>query len=173
MQRIKLVPPSLEYKEQILDYKMEFIKNNEFIHGSAGLQNYDTFEEWYEVNCKNSKESTVLDGFVPASTFLAVSIDDHTLVGLIDIRHRLNEYLLHCGGHIGYSIRKTKRRKGYATEMLKLALEECKKLKLQKVLVTCDKDNIASQKTILSCNGILENEVVDDGKVFKRYWIHL
>ena len=105
--------------------------------------------------------------------FLAIREEDNKLVGMINIRHTLNEYLYNYGGHIGYSVRKIERRKGYAKEMLKIALEECIKLGIEKVLITCDVDNIASAKTIKSCGGILENEVPNDGRLNQRYWIQL
>lgn len=94
---------------------------------------------------------------------------------MIDIRHRLNEFLLNFGGNIGYSVRKSERRKGYATEMLKLALKKCIELNIKKVLITCNKDNIGSAKTIISNGGILENEIFDpdDNKMTQRYWITL
>ena len=104
---------------------------------------------------------------------MALSTTDNHLIGMIDIRHRLNDYLLNFGGHIGYSIRKSERRQGYATEMLSLALKECEKLNINKVLVTCDKNNIGSTKTIQKNNGKLENEVSEGDSITQRYWIKL
>ena len=92
---------------------------------------------------------------------------------MIDIRHRLNDYLLNLGGHIGYSIRKSERQKGYATEMLGLALKECIKLGIKKVLITCDKDNIASVKSIVNNGGKMENEISEGDRITQRYWITL
>jgi predicted acetyltransferase len=77
-------------------------------------------------------------------------------------------------GHIGYGIRPSERKKGYATMMLKLALEHCKKVGLEKVLLTCDKSNLASAKTIMKCSGVFENEEKqNDGDFLQRYWIEL
>ena len=77
------------------------------------------------------------------------------------------------GGHIGDGIRPSERRKGYATQMVGLALEECKRIGIKKVLMVCDKDNIGSAKSITKNGGILENEQKEDGKVEQRYWIDL
>ena len=92
---------------------------------------------------------------------------------MIDIRHYLNEFLKQFGGNIGYSVRKNERNKGYAKQMLKLALEKCKDLKMKKVLITCDEDNIASEKVILSANAKLEDIRNVDGENKKRFWIDL
>ena len=92
---------------------------------------------------------------------------------MINIRHYLNEYLTQVGGNIGYSVRKTERNKGYAKQMLKLVLEKCKGLKIKKVLITCDEDNIASEKVILSANAKFEDIRCIDGKNIKRFWIEL
>lgn len=92
---------------------------------------------------------------------------------MIDIRHFLNDYLEQFGGHIGYSVRKSERKKGYAKMMLALALGECKELNIDRVLLTCSKDNIPSMKTILSQNGVLENEVLKGDRITCRYWIDL
>ena len=86
--------------------------------------------------------------------------------------HDFDYYL--TGGHIGDGIRPSERGKGYGTELVRLALIECKKLGIHRVLMTCDKDNIASAKTILRNGGVLENEVVnEEGEIEQRYWIEL
>ena len=95
------------------------------------------------------------------------------MVGVVNIRHDLNEYLLKYGGHIGDGVRPSERRKGYATKMINLALKECNKLKIKRVLLVCDKNNIGSAKSIISNGGILENEVVNADKIIQRYWIDL
>lgn len=169
MNRLKLILPTPEYKEKVLAYKREFIENKDSMDGTAGLGNAETFEEWYNAFYDNLNEKTVRDGLVPATTYMAVSSADGRLIGMIDIRHRLNDYLLNFGGHIGYSIRKSERQQGYATEMLTLALTECAKLNIKKVLITCDKNNIASAKTIINNNGILENEITERNEITQRY----
>ena len=95
------------------------------------------------------------------------------MVGAVNIRHYLNEALLLNGGHIGDGVRPSERRKGIATKMIALALEECRKLGIEKVLMVCDKENIGSAKSIQLNGGILENEVAVDGIVEQRYWISL
>ncbi len=85
-----------------------------------------------------------------------------------EIRHKLNESLLKNGGHIGDGVRPSERRKGYATEMIRLALEECKKIGIDRVLMVCYKDNIGSRKSIINNGGVLENELpAEDGKMTK------
>ena len=108
---------------------------------------------------------------MPDSTYFALDKDRDTIVGAVNIRHRLNERLLLNGGHIGDGIRPSERRKGYATKMIALALEKCRELNIRKVLMVCDKDNIASAKSIIKNGGVLENEIVVDGVTEQRYWI--
>lgn len=173
MNRLKLILPSTEYKTQIMDYKREFIENKEGIHVPSSLRSSKSFEEWYKSIFDNLKEETVGKGLVPAATYIVISTDDYRLIGMISVRYRLNDSLLNYGGHIGYSVRKSDRNKGYATEMLALALKECIKLGIDRVLITCDKDNIASAKTIINNGGILENEVQERNEIVQRYWIEL
>jgi len=173
MSRLKLVLPTPEYKEKLMDYKREFIENEDSMDGTAGLKNAETFEEWYSAVCDNSKEETVRHGLVSSTTYMAITSDDDRLVGMIDIRHRLNDHLFNFGGHIGYSIRKSERQQGYATEMLGLALSECIKLNIKKVLITCDKDNVASAKTMINNGAKLENEIPEGNRITQRYWITL
>lgn len=173
MNRIELILPSENYKEQILDYKKEFELNGDSMDGTANLKNLISYEEWLNAIKDNLKEDTVRDGLVPASTYLAIRESDNKLIGMIDIRHRLNDYLLQFGGHIGYGVRKSERCQGYAKEMLKLALEKCRELNLEKVLITCDKENTASYKTIIANGGILENEVQEEESLTQRYWVSI
>ncbi len=168
--KIKLIRPTAEMKELIMDYKTEFVTNGETVHGSALLGEYETFEEWYSDVVKNSSEETVADGWVPSSTLLGVDENDR-IVGMIDVRHRMNDYLAAYAGHIGYSVRKSERRKGYATQMLAQALKTAKELGIERVLVTCDRDNIASAATIRKAGGMFESEVFEDGQPVHRYWI--
>ena len=173
MDKIILVKPDLSYADEIIKYKEESLAESPVINGSAGLDRFSSIEVWLEELKKRSCEDTVPKGLVPSSTYLGVREKDNYIVGMIDIRHYLNEYLTQVGGHIGYGVRKTERNKGYAKQMLKLALEKCKDLKIKKVLITCDEDNIASEKVILSANAKLEDIRNVDGENKKRFWIDL
>jgi len=173
MEKIILIKPNLSYADEIIKYKEESLKENPLINGSAGLNRFSSIEDWLEELKKRSSEATVPEGLVPSSTYLGVREKDNYIVGMIDIRHYLNEYLTQVGGNIGYSVRKTERNKGYAKQMLKLALEKCKELKIKKVLITCDEDNIASEKVILSTNAKFEDIRCIDGENKKRFWIDL
>ena len=173
MDKIILVKPDLSYADEIIKYKKESLAESPIINGSAGLDRFSSIEIWFEELKKRSCEDTVPKGLVPSSTYLAVREKDNYIVGMIDIRHYLNEYLTQVGGNIGYGVRKTERNKGYAKQMLKLALEKCKELKIKKVLITCDEDNIASEKVILSANAKLEDIRNVDGENKKRFWIDL
>jgi len=112
--------------------------------------------------------------FVPGTKFFLVEEGNPKILGVIDIRHRLNDSLLVRGGHIGYAIAPSERRKGYATEQLRLALEKCREMGIGTVLITCDKENAASAKVIQRNGGVLEDErELSDGRVFQRYWIEV
>lgn len=173
MNRLKLVLPRPEHKDDIMSYKREFVENNDSMDGTGGLRNAETFEEWYSEFCDNLKEETVREGLVPATTYLAISVNSGSLIGMINIRDCLNDNLLKVGGHIGYSVRKSQRQKGYATEMLRLALKECRRLNIKKILITCHKENFPSAKTIINNGGILENEIQEEAGIIQRYWIDL
>ncbi|MFZ1321929.1 MAG: GNAT family N-acetyltransferase [Ignavibacteria bacterium] len=108
--------------------------------------------------------------FVPHSTFWLINSVEKIL-GVVNIRHKLNDKLKLIGGHIGYGIRPSQRRKGYATKILELSLKEVKKLGITKALVTCNKENIASKKTILKNNGMFYKENEVDGVNVLSFWI--
>ncbi len=98
------------------------------------------------------------------------------LLGTLQLRHTLNDYLEYEGGHFGYCIRPTERGKGYAKTLLRLALAEARQLGLARVLVTCTTTNAASAAVIRACGGVLEDERVSrrhPGEIVQRYWIAL
>ena len=172
--RLYLKRPDSSDEARVLAYRDEHFSAGDFvINGGAGLANAGSFDEWLARSQRNGCEETVMPGLVPESTFLAVRIEDERLVGIINIRHRLNEHLLNFGGHIGYGIRPDERGRGYATEMLALALEECRRLGLERVLLTCDRENPASANVMIKNGAVLENEVDEEGVIVQRYWIAL
>lgn len=111
------------------------------------------------------------EGYVPDSTFFCLDTERNRFVGAVNIRHYLNERLLAGGGHIGDGIRPSERRKGLGTKMIALALEECDKLGIKRVLMCCNKDNLASARTIQKNGGVLQDEISVDGEIVQRYWI--
>lgn len=173
MERLKLVLPKAEYESACLTYRKEFEQDNEFMHGTSGLAHAESFDAWLRDVEDGQYENNLLDNRVPATTYLVVTVDTNYLVGMVNIRHRLNDYLKTIGGHIGYSVRKSERQRGYATEMLGLALEKCKTLGIPRVLITCDQDNFASAKTIKNNQGQLSQSFMHEGTMIEHYWIEL
>ncbi|WP_316245036.1 GNAT family N-acetyltransferase [Gracilibacillus massiliensis] len=111
------------------------------------------------------------EGWVPDSTYWLINEQEQVL-GVVNIRHQLTDYLMNIGGHIGYGIRPSQRQKGYATQLLRLSIEEARKLGIKKILVTCDQNNIASWKAILKNNGVEDKDFIEEnGNVVKRFWI--
>lgn len=170
LKNVKLVKPTVDYKEQIINYRESFLKNKEIIHGSSSLDNFSDLNEWFKKLEMIENIDTVPACHVPSSTYLLVT-DDNTLIGMVSIRHSLNENLKIIGGHIGYSIHPKYRMKGYGTIQLRLALEECKKFNITKVLITCDSNNIGSKKIIINNGGkyVDTNQYKDE--IVERYWI--
>ncbi|MGX7112835.1 GNAT family N-acetyltransferase [Gemella cuniculi] len=164
------IEPNISLKSKIQNFKDEFIFNNEVIHGGSRLENYD-IPTWL-VSIENVKmEKTCPEGMVTAHTFLIVN--EEKIVGIINARHKLNDYLLKHGGHIGYSIRKSERNKGYAKKGLNFACQFLfNNFHLDKVLVTCDIENHASKSVIEACGGIFENEFSEENRTSLRYWIY-
>lgn len=165
--------PSMEHKEACMDMLKEWSDSGEKIYPGALRMRGMNYLEWLDYIKFVPKNETNPPNLVPSDTYFLIN-DDDNIIGAISIRHYLNDYLLNYGGHIGYGIRPSKRRKGYAKLMLKLALGKCQDIAIDKVLITCNKDNIASAKTILANGGVLENEIAEEnGNIVQRYWIQV
>lgn len=172
---VRLIKLTKDYAAPLAEMIEEWKADPEYVQGNRSpwaifRNDYHDFEQ-YAAHLENHEPA---NGMVPDSVFFLLDADRDRLVGAVNIRHYLNNDLLRFGGHIGDGIRPSERRKGYATEMIRLALTECRKLGIDRVLMICDKDNIASAKSILKNGGVLENEFIDgDGKTEQRYWIKL
>ena len=173
---LKLIRPSEEYAEQVMSYREEMLSSGDSFDGCAGLEDVDCFLDW--IDFEKRLKAKYQEGYVPSEVYLAIRCSDTQAVGMIDFRHPQTDFLLNFGGNIGYSIRPSERRKGYATEMLSLLLPLCRSFGEHRVLLTCDKDNEVSRKVIIKNHGIFENEVEDSvglgqSGVIQRYWIEL
>ena len=170
-----LIFPTWEHDQAVLDYRQEWLECDpgQGINGSWGLQRkeYEDYGIWLkdiENLTKGISKNPHIN--VPATTFLALC--DNRMVGNIQMRHYLNDYLLRTYGHVGYGVRPSERRKGYATQMLFLVIEKYRHSGVDEILLSCDKENIASRSTIIKNGGVLENEFAEEsGNIVQRYWI--
>lgn len=164
---LKLVKLTSAYKNHLFEMMDEWTAAGEKIIPSAIVVNdYHDFETYLH----DLYRSQEVSGKVPETTYFCLDSDRDIFVGAVTIRHYLTNRL-QCSGHIGDGIRPSERGKGYATAMIGLALQEAKKLGIHRVLMCCDKHNIASAKSIVRNGGVLENEAAVNGVVKQRYWI--
>jgi predicted acetyltransferase len=175
MDCLKLVLSDLKYKNQYLEMIEECHDDiiNTGFECLIPTSNSQTLESDIDKLIKIHMGKGLPCNWVPASTFWLMHDNCCKIIGVITIRHYLNEQLKFRGGHIAYYVRPSERNRGYATKMLALALEQCKQLCIQKVLITCKKDNTYSAKTIENNGGIFTSEDIDNGQLIQRYWIDL
>lgn len=176
MESLKLIKPNEDFEKQILDMFQEFNDDNTTPYWSGWLKKFlDNYSWWLEYLRNCEKDDTWDDKLVPGIQYILVRESDNSVIWFINTRLRLNDALLEHGGHIWYSIRPSERRKHYATAQLFSILKLYQNLWVEKVLLTCDKWNIWSAKTIKNCGWILENEIIDptDWALIQRYWINV
>ena len=173
---MKFVFPNKDYKDNAIEFINEFHTYNSDINGSGALDTYlneSSYEKWIEKVITDIDIANIESGRVPSFSYFYVRETDNKIIGMINIRLALNDFLRNEGGHIGYCIRPTERRQHYATNMLNEALVFCKTIGLDNIIVSCDKSNIASANVIKNCGGKLDAEFYSDtfNEVIQRYII--
>jgi len=171
---IRLIKPNIKYKKSFLEAQKEFKREDRQEDKLKKLD--DNFQAYIKLLKNQEKGKDLPDGYVPASVYWLA--EGNKFIGKVSIRHKLIEPLRKWGGHIGYVIRPSERKKGYGTKILSLALKKAKHLGFKKVLITCNEDNIGSKRIIEKNDGIFESKIKvdsgkDSGKIKLRYWINI
>lgn len=157
--------PEINDKNEIISYIQEHYSCGEnSLSASLGLTSMN-YEDWVK---KIHNNVTIGDEELGKS-FTYLAFNDKKLIGLLNIRPNASGKFLEEYGHIGYGVRPSQRRKGFATKMLKYGLEQCKQLGLSNVIVACYKENIGSAKTIIKNDGKLIREI-DNYTDINEYW---
>ncbi len=174
-EKLKLTEPTMEHEKEILAYRQEFLDSGDSMDGTGSLRRCENAAQWFEEIEMFRAPATVPADKVPATQYVFVRESDGKVVGMLQFRHCLNDYLRQFAGHIGYSVRPSERRKGYAEQMLKTVLPLCRAFGLDRVMVTCRDTNEGSRRTILANGGVYESTAYEpDRQVnLQRYWIDL
>lgn len=182
---MKLIQPCKEYEEEIYAFRDEYIADLKSqgaegaisLQGCGGLERSENLEDWLAHLGSYADRNRIdpASGMVEGSQWMLVDEEKHRILGMINLRHYLNEYLSNFGGHIGYSVRPSERRKGYGKLQLNMALDILREKGVERALLTCDSENAGSYKTMEACGAVLENEVYNEEhkENIRRYWIAL
>lgn len=176
MDRLFLTEPAEKHTEEIWQLRQEILDcpDEDQFAGCGNLGECASAREWIDAVRRGSDPATCATDRVPSNIWLAVRESDGRIVGAADLRHHIDHPILGAwGGHMGYYVRPSERRRGYGTEILRLDLEKARERGLKRVMVTCSISNVASEKIILANGGVFEKEVPGDGTIIKRYWVEL
>jgi len=168
---MKLIRPSISLEDDVVDFKEEFLSNNEkTINGGELLDSNLSFDQWLCHVSDNSSKDSLPPDWVLTDTYLAIERD--TIVGIICLRHYLNDFLSNFG-HIAFSVRPSKRRKGYATLMLGMILDKARDLNMTSVQLSAMRDNEASIRVIANNGGVYLRSFDHEGRIADVYIIDL
>ena len=173
---MKYVFPNMVYEQKAVEFIREFYDHSSDINGTGGLDDClksGTYADWLVKVIRDLDIANMPEGRVPAYTYFYVREEDDAIIGMINIRLALNDFLRREGGHIGYCVRPKERSKGYCTAMVRGALDFLRQVGLNEIIITCDKDNPASAAVIKKCGGALECEFYSETfeTIVQRYII--
>ena len=174
MEDLILLQPDETMLDEVNAYRDAMLAAGSSLDGTGPLERLEA-KEWLTATRNLLQEETCPPQRVPATQYVCIRKADGRIVGMIQLRHRFNDFLAEYAGHIGYSVRPDERRKGYAKWMLTHVLPEARKIGLSRVLVTCDEDNVGSRRTIEANGGVIERTTYleSEGETLRRYWIEL
>ena len=173
MDKMVLIEGSMDLAAEIMAYRKEMLDTESEMDGCGNLRRCETAKEWVDFNERLKHEETKPEKWVVSTQFAYVRKGDGRIMGMLQVRHYLNDYLREYAGHIGYSVRPSERRKGVATAMLKEALPFCKSIGLERVMIACEPNNPGSRGTILNNGGVYWRTVhMDDENIdLEQYWV--
>jgi len=173
--QLKLIAPTETLKDSYLSYVAEARAADELLVPWVLGFEADDFGALLKRLVDASDGEGIEEDFVPHTTYWAVDAAGDEVIGVVNVRHSLNDFLMREGGHVGYSIRPSLRGRGCATRQLALALQKAREMGIRRALIVCERDNAASAAVIERNGGVFENEVISEetGKTMRRYWIEL
>jgi len=171
MKDIVLIKPNIKYYNEINEFKESLLLTNDFV-GTCELKKYD-IKEWLRFIKKQESALTCRKLFVPESVFMLYDKVNNKVIGMVSLRHYLNDNYKEIGGHIGYVISPLYRNKGYGNMILSLIINKCKKFNLDELLLVTHINNEYSKKVILKNKGILKDIYPFHDDVYERYIIRL
>lgn len=163
-----------KHLKSIADYKKEMLETGSSLDGCGGLEKFDNLEEWYK-NQKNQEDpSKCKEGHAPDWKY--VCVDNDEVIGFLSYRHPIEgiPILEEYAGHVGYSVKPSKRRQGVASwqlgELIKIIREQGE---LKRIMISCNPDNVGSKKTILKNGGVYQDTNTWQNIKIERYWIEI
>ena len=167
-----LKKPDVQDLDELWAYRDEFLRAGDEFHGDCALARFDDLQQWLDYNRALENHEIPETSWTAFDQYLYIRTGDNRIVGMINYRRTDDAELLRNAGEIGFSVRPSERNKGYAKAMLRRCLEICAQRGIRSAILTCNKENIASAKTIRACGGLCER-VSPEETGMERYIIQI